>query len=160
MEDIKKLVTLLNNKKLKLATAESCTGGLLAKTLTDISGVSSVFEMGIVTYSNRIKNEFLNVSENTLSGFGAVSDKTAEEMAKNITELANADIGVGITGIAGPTGATSTKPVGLVYFSLYFKSKNIFKTFKLNLDGNRCEVREKTVNTVIKALTEILSNEL
>jgi PncC family amidohydrolase len=132
----------------------------LAKTLTDISGVSSVFEMSIVTYSNRIKHQFLNVSEETLNTLGAVSDKTAEEMAKNIAELASSDIGVGITGIAGPTGATLNKPVGLVYFSLYFKYKNIFKTFKLNLDGNRCEVREKTVNTVIKALTEILTDEM
>ena len=158
MEKVEELVSLLTEKKLKIATAESCTGGLLAKTLTDISGSSSVFEMGIVSYSNRIKNEFLKVSEETLNKLGAVSDKTAEEMAKNVAVLAKADIGVGITGIAGPTGATATKPVGLVYFSIYIISKNIFKTYKLNLDGNRFEVRDKTVCEVIKALIIILTD--
>lgn len=101
-----------------LATAESCTGGLLAKRITDISGASQVFEMGAVTYANRIKEQVLGVSHATLTAHGAVSEETAREMAQGIRKSAGSDLGIGITGIAGPGGGTEEKPVGLVYIAL------------------------------------------
>ena len=101
-----------------LATAESCTGGLLAKRITDVSGASQVFEMGAVTYANRIKEKVLSVSHETLEAHGAVSEETAREMARGIRRAAGSDLGVGITGIAGPGGGTPEKPVGLVYIAL------------------------------------------
>lgn len=101
-----------------LATAESCTGGLLAKRITDVSGASQVFEMGAVTYANRIKEKVLSVSHETLEAHGAVSEETAREMARGIRLAAGSDLGVGITGIAGPGGGTPEKPVGLVYIAL------------------------------------------
>ena len=101
-----------------LATAESCTGGLLAKRITDVSGASQVFEMGAVTYANRIKEKVLGVSHETLEAHGAVSEETAREMARGIRLAAGSDLGIGITGIAGPGGGTPEKPVGLVYIAL------------------------------------------
>ena len=95
-----------------LATAESCTGGLLAKRITDVSGASQVFEMGAVTYANRIKEKVLGVSHETLEAHGAVSEETAREMARGIRRAADSDLGVGITGIAGPGGGTPGKACG------------------------------------------------
>jgi len=146
--DFEKLVKLLLDKKLKIATAESCTGGLLAKKITDISGSSAVFDMGIVSYANRIKNEFLGVKNEILETVGAVSSETALAMAEGIRKIAVADIGVGITGIAGPTGGTPGKPVGLVYFAVSYKDET--RVEKLLLDGNRDEIRNKTTEIVCR----------
>ncbi|MBE5812031.1 MAG: CinA family protein [Clostridiales bacterium] len=147
-----KLVNLLLTKKLKIATAESCTGGLLAKNITDTSGASAVFDMGIVSYANEIKNKFLNVPNEVLNTVGAVSEETAEAMARGIVEAASADIGVGITGIAGPTGGTPEKPVGLVYYSIYIKQEDKIIIEKLLLNGSREDIRNGTVNKVIERL--------
>ncbi len=111
-------VRLLAEKHLTVATAESCTGGLLAKRITDIPGSSDVFHMGAVTYANEIKTMLLGVPEETLKQYGAVSPQTARCMAKGVREKAGADLGVGITGIAGPGGGTPEKPVGLIYLAL------------------------------------------
>lgn len=153
------LVNLLISKKLKIATAESCTGGLLAKCITDVSGASSVFDMGIVSYANEIKNKFLNVPNEVLNTVGAVSKETAEAMARGIVNAANSDIGVGITGIAGPTGGTPEKPVGLVYFSVYLKKQEKIIVEKLLLDGTRDEIRNKTVACVLEKLISELERE-
>lgn len=102
-----------------VATAESCTGGLLAKRITDIAGASDVFHMGCVTYANEVKTMLLGVPEETLRRFGAVSPQTAEAMARGIREKSGADYGIGITGIAGPGGGTEEKPVGLIYLALF-----------------------------------------
>jgi nicotinamide-nucleotide amidase len=112
------VVEKLRQKKLKVSFAESCTGGLLAKRLTDISGSSEVFDCGIVSYANEIKRRLLGVNSETLDRYGAVSPQTAAEMAQGVRKLAGADIGAGITGIAGPGGGTDEKPVGLVYVSV------------------------------------------
>ena len=152
---INDLVNKLIEKKLVIATAESCTGGLLAKKITDVSGSSKVFEMGLVSYANRIKNEFLEVPNEVLNTVGAVSEETAKQMAIGVTKLARSDIGVGITGIAGPTGGTQKKPVGLVYYSIYFKAEDKLIVKKLLLKGNRDEIREQTTEIVIE---EILMN--
>lgn len=101
-----------------LATAESCTGGLLSKRITDVAGASAVFHMGVVTYANQAKEDLLGVSHETLERWGAVSAQTAREMAQGIVRRSQADLGIGITGIAGPDGGTAEKPVGLIYIAL------------------------------------------
>ena len=112
------VVQQLKEKGLKVATAESCTGGLISKRITEIPGASDVFECGVCSYANRIKHELLGVSDQTLEQFGAVSEQTAREMAEGIRRLSGADIGVSVTGIAGPGGGTPEKPVGLVYLGV------------------------------------------
>jgi len=109
------LLSRCRNLNLKLATGESCTGGLIAAALTEIAGSSDVFERGFVTYSNDAKQELLAVPKETLDRHGAVSAETAEAMARGVLANSRADIAVSVTGIAGPGGATPTKPVGLVY---------------------------------------------
>ncbi len=109
------VVQKLREKNLRIATAESCTGGLLSGRITAVSGASEVFDCGVCSYANEIKHRVLGVSEQTLGTLGAVSAETAMQMAQGVRELANADIGVSTTGIAGPLGGTEEKPVGLVY---------------------------------------------
>ena len=112
------VVRELAARKLTIATAESCTGGLLAKRLTDVPGASDVFHMGCVAYANEVKTTLLGVPEETLRRYGAVSPQTAEAMARGVRERSGADYGVGVTGVAGPGGGTAEKPVGLVYLAL------------------------------------------
>ena len=153
---MEQLVSYLIRENKKIATAESCTGGLLASRLTDISGVSSVFEMGVVSYSNRIKTELLGVSKELLDSVGAVSEEGAKEMSKGVCKRADADIGVGITGIAGPTGGSPEKPVGTVWISFYLKSSGENPAFLLNLNGTRTDIRNKTCDIVTERLKELL----
>lgn len=124
-------VNALIDKKCKTATAESCTGGLLSKRITEVSGSSSVFECGICSYANRIKNKLLGVNQHTLDTVGAVSSETAEQMADGVMKLADADFGVATTGIAGPTGGTEDKPVGLVYIAVCDKRSTVVIKAKL-----------------------------
>ncbi len=105
-------------KKIKIATAESCTGGLISKKITDVAGASAVFDCGICSYSNEIKSTLLRVDKRTLKKHGAVSAQTALQMAAGVRELAEADIGISTTGIAGPDGGSAEKPVGLVYIGI------------------------------------------
>jgi PncC family amidohydrolase len=146
-----KIVSLLKTKGMKIATAESCTGGLIAKRITDVPGASDVFDMGIVSYANEIKNRFLSVPKEVLDTVGAVSEQTAAAMAKGVLKAADADIGVSTTGIAGPGGGTKDKPVGLVYISVCFKDgKQTVK--KLSLSGTRKEIRKQTANAVFETV--------
>lgn len=134
---------MLVNKNLTIATAESCTGGLLAGTLINYPGISSVFMEGAITYSNEAKMKRVNVKKETLDKCGAVSEETAREMAEGIAKAAGTDIGISVTGIAGPGGGTEEKPVGLVYIGLYIKGE--VKVKRLNLPGDRQKVRNHTV---------------
>ncbi len=119
VESLEELVVQeLQKQGKKLATAESCTGGLLAKRITDVPGSSAVFDMGCVTYANEAKEMLLSVDHETLEQYGAVSEETARSMAEGIVRRSGSDIGVGITGIAGPDGGTEEKPVGLIYIAL------------------------------------------
>ena len=126
-------VKLLKEKGLKLATAESCTGGMLSQRITSQSGASEVFDCGVCSYANEIKHKILGVKNETLAEFGAVSPQVAAQMAQGAALLANADIGIGITGIAGPGGGTPQKPVGLIYVGAYYKNKIYVK--QLNVGG-------------------------
>lgn len=138
---------LLVNKKLTIATAESCTGGLLSGRLINYPGISASYLEGVVTYSNEAKMKYLGVKKETLDRFGAVSEETAREMAEGIAKAAGTDIGISVTGIAGPGGGTEEKPVGLVYVGIYVKGNVQAK--KLNLSGDRQRVRNRTVITAL-----------
>ena len=129
MED---LVKILIKKKLKIAFAESCTGGMLASEITSISGASKVFGLGVVTYSNQAKMSVLKVNKSIIQKYGAVSPECCECMVKNLEKLSKAQINISITGIAGPNGATKTKPVGLVYIGVKKKINYLFLKIYLN----------------------------
>ena len=137
------IVRLLKEKQLKIATAESCSGGLLSSTLVNVSGASSVFLEGIVTYSYESKLNRLNIDVNRLMEFGAVSEEIARDMAFNLEKLTGADITVGVTGIAGPGGGSELKPVGLVYIAINVCGQIFLKSYIFN--GNREKIRQRTV---------------
>jgi nicotinamide-nucleotide amidase len=142
----------LKQKKLTIATAESATGGLIANTLTNISGSSDYFERGLVTYTNKAKVELLDVSELNLKKYGAVSSIVAKQMAKGARINSDVDIAISTTGIAGPTGGTKDKPVGTVFIG--FSSKKITTAKKFHFDGNRLENKEMFCNAAIKLAYE------
>lgn len=152
---IEKLCEKLLKSGKTFATAESCTGGWIAKCVTDVPGVSSVFLGGVVSYSNEIKEKLLSVSHDTLLRFGAVSEQTATEMALGAVDALGADYAVAVTGIAGPGGATKDKPVGLVYISCADSSgravveRNVF-------DGDRGSVRGQTVEKALGMLSDFI----
>lgn len=124
-----KIAKLLIDKKYTIATTESCTGGLLSSRLTDVSGSSAFIHLNFVTYANEAKHKILGVTLKTLEKYGAVSEQCAIEMAKGLQKVTGADICVSTTGIAGPTGGTAEKPVGLMYSAIVYKNKcNIYKT--------------------------------
>ncbi len=152
------LVQLLIQQNLTIAQAESCTGGLLSKYITDQPGASQIFECGVVSYSGRIKHQMLGVRNETLAAYGEVSAQTAEEMALGIRAAAASDIGIGITGIAGPGGGSAEKPVGLVYFAVAFGEECQSVRLELFNCKNRNEVREKTVESVLKYVIEKIKN--
>lgn len=149
---------LLLQKKLTIATAESCTGGLLAAALVEYPGISKVFLDGVVTYSNEAKMKRLGVKKETLEKFGAVSFQTAEEMAENAAKTAGTEIGIATTGVAGPDGGTPEKPVGLVYIGLYIAGKVMTKEF--HFAGNRERIRERTVYNALDWLRKELLVQL
>ena len=134
---MKDLVNKLKNKKLKISFAESCTGGMLAEAITSFGGASKIFELGLITYSNKAKVSILKVNKKIIQKYGAVSPECCEAMVKNLSKISEADVNVSITGIAGPKGGTKTKPVGLVYIGVkksnkLIITKNIFKQKKRN----------------------------
>lgn len=147
---------MLSMSKKTLAIAESCTGGLLASRITDIPGSSNYFKLGLVTYSNESKNKLLNIPIETIKKYGAVSKEVASLMAKNVRKLAGASYGIGITGIAGPTGATDKKPIGLVYIALSDKEKTICKEF--HFIGTRGLIKYKSTQAVLNILRVNLQN--
>lgn len=150
----KKLGEILAEKNLTVACAESCTGGLLTGRLTNTPGSSAYVEGSIVSYSNRIKNSVLHVKEDTLKKFGAVSEETAREMATNVREIFKTDLGLSVTGIAGPGGGSPEKPVGLVYIGISDGKK--IRVKKCNFSGSRNEIRNSSVNEIISETIKFL----
>ena len=141
---------ILLKRKLTISTAESCTGGFLAGTLINYPGISSAFLEGVVTYTNEAKMKRIGVKAETLEKYGAVSHETAGEMARGVAFTSGTDIGISTTGIAGPGGGTEEKPVGLVYIGIFINGQ--VKTKKLQLPGNREQVRKRTVREVLNLL--------
>ena len=150
-----KIVELLTKKKLTVSFAESCTGGLLASSITFISGSSKVFNMGLVTYSNNAKVKLLKVPKKTITKYGAVSYETCLSMVKNLSKISKSNISISITGVAGPNGGTKEKPVGLVYIGLKKGSKIIVKKnyFK---SKKRISIQKATAKQALKMILKIL----
>ncbi len=154
-EILDKISIILKDKSLKIATAESCTGGLISHTFTNISGSSEYFDRGIISYNNKAKTELLDVSEDSLNRYGAVSEQVAKEMAEGVRKKSNVDIGIATTGIAGPTGGTEDKPVGLVYIAISTFDNTIVKRFQFY--GTRLENKKSTCNASLKMLLESIN---
>ncbi len=153
------LLDLCRSKRLILAAAESCTGGLLAATLTEIPGSSDVFERGFITYSNEAKRAMLGVTPMTLAKHGAVSRETAEAMATGVLAHAPVDLAVSITGIAGPAGAVPGKPVGLVYLAAASRSGRLIQHERKYGDIGRAQVRRACVIEALAMLGELAASE-
>ena len=149
------IISKLIENNITISTAESCTGGSLGKIITSVPGASSIYGYGFITYANEAKEKILGVSHETLEKHGAVSPDTALQMAKGAREVSGSDIAVSVTGIAGPGGGSPEKPVGLVYIAIADKDGAEFR--KLNLSGNRDEVRAKTCDEVFKLIEERLN---
>lgn len=159
MDELRALATelgaALKARGFMLATAESCTGGLVGATITEITGSSAWFERGFVTYSNAAKQELLGVKAETLEKFGAVSEQTAKEMAQGALANSRADITLSITGIAGPDGGSLQKPVGTVCFA-WAQYHQPTHTKTLHLTGNRAEIRQAAVAIALKGVLDLL----
>jgi nicotinamide-nucleotide amidase len=150
-----KLVRKLIQKKIKISFAESCTGGLLSSTITSISGSSKIFNLGLVTYSNKTKVDILKVPKKIINKYGAVSSECCLSMVKNLSMISKANISISITGIAGPNGGTELKPVGLVYIGIkkgnkVSVQKNFFKS------KNRTSIQKSTTLKVLKTLLTLI----
>jgi len=155
----KALLAICTRKKLTLATAESCTGGLVAATISEISGSSAVLDRGFVTYSNKAKQQMLGVTPATIDVYGSVSRECAEEMAKGALAHASVDLAISITGIAGPTGAVLGKPVGLVYFCAASRSGRLIAHDRKYGDIGRAKVRQHSVLQALAMLQELAEKE-
>ena len=159
IERARALLDLCRAKKLRIAAAESCTGGLVAATFTEIAGSSDVFERGFVTYSNEAKQTMLGVPAATLTSHGAVSRETAEAMAKGALAQAPVELAVSITGIAGPGGAVAGKPVGLVHFAAAARSGALVQRERRYGDIGRAQVRHASVIEALAMLSELAARE-
>ena len=148
------LIKLLTKKKLKLSTAESCTGGLLASLITSVNGASKVFNLGLVTYSNQAKIKILKVNKNIIRKYGAVSKECCAAMVINLSKISKANINVSITGIAGPKGGTKQKPVGLVYIGIK-KGNKIQINKYLFKSKKRLSVQKATVKKALKLILSV-----
>ena len=150
----KKIVSLSKRKKLKLAIAESCTGGMLSSAITSVSGSSKVFNLGLVAYSNESKIKVLKISKKLIRKYGAVSEQVCKAMAKNISKIGKTNMSVSVTGIAGPSGGSKKKPVGLVYVGIKKGNKISIKKYLFKNKGRSYIQRA----TVYKSLSLILSS--
>lgn len=155
VEIVQKIAETLKARGEVFCTAESCTGGQIAKTVTDLAGVSSVFFGGVVSYANEIKEKLLGVRRETLEKFGAVSEQTAAEMAAGAVNALGVDFSVAVTGIAGPDGGSEEKPVGLVYIACADKEGNV-KVAKNLFSGDRKAVRDQTTETALRMLVDFV----
>jgi nicotinamide-nucleotide amidase len=156
MSDIAVVVEKLKQHNLHIATAESCTGGLIAGAITSISGASDIFNCGIICYSNDIKQNILNVDKDILNNYGAVSYQTAQALALSVQNLAQADIAISTTGIAGPTGGTVNKPIGLVFIALAYNDDCLVEEY--HFSGDRQSIREQSVSAAFCLLSKHLNN--
>jgi len=150
-----KIVSLLKKKKLKLAIAESCTGGMLSSTITSVSGSSKVFTMGLITYSNQSKINLLKVPKRIIQKYGAVSTQCCLSMTNNLSKISKAEVCVSITGIAGPKGGSKLKPVGLVYISIKDGKKTLINKYNFKNRG-RNFIQKQAVKKTLRLLQDRL----
>ena len=154
----KKVIFLLKKKKLKLAIAESCTGGMLSNSITSVSGSSKIFTMGLVTYSNQAKTSILKVSQKIINKYGAVSVQCCLAMVNNLSKISNSKVCVSITGIAGPKGGSKQKPVGLVYIGVKIGKKVIVNKCNFKNKG-RTYIQRQTVKKSLHLLLNLFSSK-
>lgn len=155
LERIKNIVKNFTQNNLKIAIAESCTGGYVSHMITNISGASKVFERGIVCYSNQAKIDLLNVKPDSIEKYGAVSENVVNQLAYNIRILADVDIGIGISGISGPTGGTPEKPVGTVYVGFSTSKATIVNRY--NFEADRITFKELVLEKILDYLEQKIS---
>jgi len=153
MSAVIKVIKKLKRKKLKIAVAESCTGGMLSSAITSVSGSSKIFTLGLIAYSNQSKIKVLKVSKKIIRKYGSVSEQVCKAMVKNVSKIGKANISVSITGIAGPSGGTKIKPVGLVYVGIKKDNRVEVKKYLFKIKG-RAYIQRAAVN---KSLGLILS---
>jgi len=149
---LKNLTTKLKKNKIKVAVAESCTGGLISYNLTKIPGASKYFMMGIVSYSNISKLDLLKVRQKTLTKYGAVSAEICKEMCNNLLKISKTNIAISVTGIAGPDGGTKKKPIGLVYVGICSKNKLEIKKFNFGKKLSRINIQNQTLKKTIELI--------
>ena len=154
----KKIKEICVDEGLTLSAAESCTGGLFSDIITNQSGASNYFMGGVIAYNNDIKINILHVPFDIIYTYGAVSGKTALAMAKGVKKLFDTDIGIGITGVCGPTGGTTAKPVGLVFVGGTYQDKEVIKEF--HFDGDRNEVKRQAAEETMNTVLELLGQEI
>ena len=152
---MKNLVKKLIQKKLKISFVESCTGGMLASSITSISGASKIFNLGLITYSNQAKISILKVKKSTIQKYGAVSAECCEAMVKNLSKISKAQINISVTGIAGPNGGTKLKPVGLVYIGVK-KGNKILITKNLFKKNTRSSIQKASVKRSLEIINSII----
>lgn len=148
MKAEERIQRLMTEKSLKLSVAESCTGGLIASRITDIAGSSEYFDAGVVTYSNAAKTRFLGVPEDLLTSHGAVSQETAKSMAEGVRRATGSDVGLSVTGIAGPGGGSDVKPVGTVFIGISWEDGVLVKGFLFR--GDRKQIRQQASDAALK----------
>lgn len=150
----KRVIEIASEKKIRIAVAESCTGGMIAEKITDIPGSSNCFSHGVVSYSDEAKSQFFKIKVDTLENHGAVSQVVAEQMAEGVIQYNDCDISVSVTGIAGPSGATKTKPIGTIWFSWAKKVENkiVIESELHQFDGNREKIRMKATEVALRGI--------
>tara|TARA_Y100000590_G_C15737925_1_gene1019247 strand:+ start:1339 stop:1803 length:465 start_codon:yes stop_codon:yes gene_type:complete len=151
---INRIIKKLIKKKITVSIAESYTGGLISSIFISIPGVSKVFNMGLITYSNKAKEKILNIDPITLKKYGAVSEEIAKSMAENLYKISRSKICISTTGIAGPGGGSKKKPVGLIFICIKYKNKIIL--IKKNLIGSRKNIQNKTIKIIFENLNHLI----
>ena len=154
MYSYKIIINKLLKRNISISIAESCTGGLLSSKFTSVPGISKIFNIGLITYSNKSKSSLLKISPNDLKKYGAVSHQTAALMVENLQRLAKSKMCISTTGIAGPSGGTKVKPVGLIYFGIKYRNKTMIleKKFK----GSRIQIQQRAVKAIFTTLEKLI----
>ena len=154
MHSYKIIINKLLKRNISISIVESCTGGLLSSKFTSIAGISKIFNMGLITYSNKSKSSLLKISQNDLKKYGAVSHQTAALMVKNLQQLTKSKLCISTTGIAGPSGGTKVKPVGLIYFGIKYRNKTIVSEKKFT--GSRLQIQQKTLKAIFTTIEKLI----
>ena len=154
MPSYKKVIKKLLKRNITISIAESCTGGLLSSKFISEAGISKIFNMGLITYSNKAKANLLKISQHQIKKYGAVSHQTATLMVKNLQNLSKSKLCISTTGIAGPSGGTKLKPVGLIFFGILYKNK--ITVFQKKFKGSRSQIQNKTVDAIFFRLEKLI----
>ena len=152
----KKIINKLIKNKITISVAESCTGGMIASEITSVPNSSNIFNLGLVTYSNQSKEKLLKIKKQNLKKYGAVSSQICKDMIENLFKISKTDICISTTGIAGPSGGSKLKPVGLVYIGIKFKKISKIYMYNFNKKLERNKIQKKTVNTAFNLLNQIV----